>query len=54
MTESEAVTKHPTTASPWSDIPCLYHETERGRKGGREGGMVANCLFKMDQITILT
>ena len=43
MTESEAVTKYPTTASP--DIPCLYHETERGRKGGKEGGRDGGKLF---------
>ena len=45
MTEREAVTKYALPA---------YLVYVMKLFGGREGGMVANCLFKMDQITILT
>ena len=42
MTKREAVTKYV--------LPTYLVYVMKGSKGG----MVANCLFKMDQITILT
>ena len=45
MTKREAVTKY---------VLPTYLVYVMKLCEGMEGGMVANCLFKMDQITILT
>ena len=55
MTETGADDRgsHEISGPPWWDIPCcLYHD--RQEAGGEGRRMVAQCLFKVDQITILT